>query len=61
MQNFYLLFEHKQSLEEWDMMVPFERDIYLSFLEAKAKEQLQKQQQAGQKFDIQPYAVPGEF
>jgi hypothetical protein len=43
-ENYYLLFEHHQSLDEWDQMLPYEREVYLNILIAKQEEKLKNAQ-----------------
>jgi len=47
MENYYLMFDHKQEMEYWDNMVPYERDIYLGILIAKKEEDEKKNKKKG--------------
>ena len=44
--NFSLMQHHKYSLTELDNMIPWEREVYLTFLKQYIEEENLKQQQA---------------
>lgn len=41
------MFDHKQDMEYWDHMLPYERDIYLGILISKKEEEEKKNKRGG--------------
>jgi hypothetical protein len=44
--NFALMHHHNYSLSELENMIPFERDIYVTFLKSHLEEQEERQKNA---------------